>query len=162
MQFTPKLLVIAFFALIMGAAMWGILTQRRSIFDWSQASNGPRSSLSGKLSHEAFGDPPASFAACAECHSMTPVDSGNPIQPASGPSLSGIYGARSGGLDFKYSPALVKAFPIWDTTLLNRFIANPQAVIPGTTMSFKGEPDPAKRATIIAYLKLNSSTADAK
>jgi cytochrome c len=161
MKITPKSLVIAFFAFIIGAMIWGSLTQRGSVFDKSQSDNGPRSPQSGKMTYGARGDPPIAFTQCATCHSMEPAFT-HQEEAQSGPTLSGIYGARSGKLAYAYSPALVKAFPIWDAALLDRFIANPQATIPGTTMRYAGEPNAAKRAAIIAYLKLNSAQSDAQ
>jgi cytochrome c len=41
---------------------------------------------------------------------------------------------------------------VWDAATLDAFLANPQAVVPGTTMPFAGEPDASRRADIIAAL----------
>lgn len=156
---SPKAIVIVFFAAIIGLLFRGALTQRGSAFDKRQSDNGPRTT-SGSMDGFAQGDPPAAFAKCAVCHSMQPALTHLGEEQRSGPTLNGIYGARSGDLAFNYSPALVKAFPVWDESKLNRFIANPQAEVPGNSMRFAGEPDPAKRQAIIAYLKLNSAAAD--
>ena len=47
---------------------------------------------------------------------------------------------------------------VWDEETLDALIANPQSVVPGTNMYFRGVPDPADRAHIIAYLKQQSGT----
>jgi cytochrome c2 len=94
------------------------------------------------------------YLKCYSCHSVT---SGETLE---GPDLAGIVGApiaaRPG---FDYSPAFIrfaKANPVWTEELLDRFIADPEAVVPGTSMAFAGVGDPAERAAIIAYLEKTS------
>ncbi|MFN3958936.1 MAG: c-type cytochrome [Parvularculaceae bacterium] len=95
----------------------------------------------------------AEFRACAVCHART--DPSDPATPRLiGPSLFGIVGAPSARLaDYSYSSALRRANVVWDEPTLDAFIAEPASVVPGSRMSYAGEPDPAKRAAIIAYLK---------
>ena len=93
------------------------------------------------------------YRACAVCHART-----DPSDPATvrlaGPSLFGIWGAASARLpDYDYSPAMRRAGLIWDDAALDAYIADPQALVPGTRMSYGGEPDAQTRAAIIAYLK---------
>jgi cytochrome c2 len=45
--------------------------------------------------------------------------------------------------------------------LLGRFAADPESLVPGTTMSFHGISDPAERAAIIAYLEAQTSASAA-
>ncbi|MDZ7628542.1 MAG: c-type cytochrome [Parvularculaceae bacterium] len=95
----------------------------------------------------------AEFRACAVCHART-----DPADPSTlrliGPSLYGVVGAPSARLaDFDYSAAMRRANLIWDEATLDAYLADPQAVVSGTRMSYPGEPDPASRAAIIAYLK---------
>jgi cytochrome c len=95
----------------------------------------------------------AEFRACAVCHART-----DPADPSTlrliGPSLYGVLGAPSARLpDYDYSPAMRRAALIWDETTLDAYLAEPQAIVPGTRMSYAGEPDPEARAAIIAYLK---------
>ena len=54
---------------------------------------------------------------------------------------------------FRYSPAMKAADVTWNQANLDKYLDNPQAVVPGTTMAFAGVKDAAKRAEIIAYLK---------
>jgi cytochrome c len=42
---------------------------------------------------------------------------------------------------------------VWDARTLDRFLANPPKVLPGTCMTYAGVPDRAERAALIAYLK---------
>lgn len=95
----------------------------------------------------------AEFRACAVCHART-----DPADPATltliGPSLFGVAGAPSARLSgFDYSPAMRRANLVWDDATLDAYLADPQSVVSGTRMSYPGEPDAAKRAAIIAYLK---------
>ncbi len=85
---------------------------------------------------------------CGVCHSVKPGDT-----PRQGPNLSGIYGRSAGTLQgFAYSPALKDAGWTWDEARLDPWIANAQAVRPGTVMNYR-QADPAKRQLIITYLK---------
>ena len=44
----------------------------------------------------------------------------------------------------------------WTYEDINTFITKPSAFVPGTKMTYPGEPDPAKRADIEAYLRTDS------
>ena len=87
------------------------------------------------------------FSTCVGCHTMRPDISGI------GPDLVGVVGssvARRGG--FEYSAALERYGGRWTPDRLDRFLRDPQAEVPGTTMEFDGITDPAERATIIEFL----------
>jgi len=89
----------------------------------------------------------AAFSACAACHS---VDGSN----GTGPSLKGVIGRTSGTAPgFRYSRAMKNAAIRWDEASLDRYLANPQEVVPGNIMPFSGVADAPERAAIIAYLK---------
>ena len=84
---------------------------------------------------------------CAICHS--PAEGKNMI----GPSLFKIVGRASGSVDgFRYSAANKAANLTWDEAVLDKYLTNPKAVVPGTTMTFVGLKDDTKRADLIAYL----------
>ncbi len=53
--------------------------------------------------------------------------------------------------DYAYSPALKASGLTWDQANLDRWLTNPQALVPGTKMYFLLK-DPQSRADIIAYL----------
>jgi cytochrome c len=91
------------------------------------------------------------YQKCYACHALAPGRN-----DLSGPTLHGIVGrpvAAEPG--FAYSPALARfaAGRVWDEPLLDRMIADPEALVPGTAMSFHGIADPAERAALIAWLK---------
>jgi cytochrome c len=91
------------------------------------------------------------FQKCYACHAMEPGRN-----DLSGPSLHGIIGRRIATQRFDYSPALralAKRQPRWDEALLDRYIADPEAVAPRTSMTFTGIRDARERGDLIAYLK---------
>jgi len=71
-----------------------------------------------------------------------------------GPPLRGVYGNRvASRAGYAYSPALRSFGGLWTRPLLNKFLANPAEVIPGTTMRFEGMPDRRERLALIEYLR---------
>jgi cytochrome c len=86
--------------------------------------------------------------ACRTCHSSKSGDN------RLGPSLSGIVGRKAGGSEgFAYSQAMKNAGVTWDEKTLDAFIANPEAVVPGSNMKpYTGISDAAVRTQIIAFL----------
>lgn len=96
-------------------------------------------------------DPGArAFQRCAACHSMRP-DSRSPA-----PHLSGVMGRRAGAVEgFRYSEAMRESGRrglVWDAQTLDRFLADPEAVVPGTDMPFQGG-GAAERAAVIDWLR---------
>ncbi|WP_439599176.1 c-type cytochrome [Falsiroseomonas sp.] len=86
---------------------------------------------------------------CASCHA---VERGAPEQ--AGPNLAGVMGRRIGGDPaFGYSPALEQAGGAWDRDRLLRFLADPEAVFPGTWMGANGLARPAEREAVANYLQ---------
>jgi cytochrome c len=89
---------------------------------------------------------------CAGCHTFLPDDFDK-----SGPNLHGVVGRKAGSGQFAgYSDALRKSGIIWDAAALDRWIANPAAVVPGTAMPFAGLPDADARAKLVCYLMAKS------
>lgn len=68
------------------------------------------------------------------------------------PNLIGLLGRKVASTGFNYSPALRAGTWYWDDAILNRFLQNPRAMVPGTAMPFS-VPDRNERADIIAFLK---------
>jgi cytochrome c2 len=88
------------------------------------------------------------YRVCAACHV---VPQGQ--KSAMGPNLEGVIGRRVAAIgDFDYSPAMRAAGGLWTQQRLDEFLANPGAVIPGTTMMFPGIPDAGSRRKLIEYL----------
>ena len=81
---------------------------------------------------------------CTGCHSVE--------QNRVGPRHAGVFGRKAGALrDFDYSPALKAAGFKWDTARLDRWLADPEALVPGQRMGFSVS-DPVVRADLVAYL----------
>jgi cytochrome c len=86
---------------------------------------------------------------CQACHNF---EKGAGVKI--GPPLWGVVGRpRASVPGFDYSAAMKAKGGTWTFDELFQFIKDPQAYIPGTKMTFTGEPDPQKRADIIAYLR---------
>ena len=93
---------------------------------------------------------------CRECHSFEKNDN------RLGPSLYGVVGRKAGSVpDFNYSDSVKNSGITWDPTTLDRWITNPDALIPNNNMGalFPGLPDAAERAKIIAFLKQDTQAA---
>jgi cytochrome c len=87
---------------------------------------------------------------CGTCH-VAVADA----PPRQGPNLFQVVDRPAGGVaGFKYSSAFVagKDGIVWDAATLDRWIADPQSVIPGAVMPYK-QADEAKRHLIIEFLK---------
>jgi len=91
---------------------------------------------------------PASFAQCKACHAVEPGKNGI------GPTLAGIWGDRAGVVPgFEFSQQMKDSGLVWNQADLDRYLADPRGVVPGTKMAFGGVKDAAKRQEIIDYLK---------
>jgi len=88
-------------------------------------------------------------AYCAVCHSVD-----KPARNKIGPSLVGVVSRKSGAAPgFSYSSAMKARGQIWTAASLDAFLAAPAKTVPGTSMTFAGVKDAAKRANLIGYLK---------
>lgn len=99
----------------------------------------------------AEGDPAAGekvFKRCSSCHSLAPGE--NRI----GPTLAGVFGQKAAQQDFRYSKGMEASGLVWDEETLDAYLANPRAVVKGTSMVLR-VPKPEDRANVIAYLKSN-------
>ena len=71
-----------------------------------------------------------------------------------GPDLKGIVGSSAASAPgFSYSPAMRDSNIRWTPEALDRFIAAPHHVVPGTSMSASGLSNAELRAAIIRYLE---------
>jgi cytochrome c len=93
------------------------------------------------------------FRKCAACHR---VERGAPN--GTGPNLYDVFGrpaaTRPG---YKYSPALSQSGLVWDQATLDRWLAGPRTLVPGTKMVFSGLRNPEERKAVIAFLRLRSA-----
>lgn len=89
---------------------------------------------------------------CRKCHVTTEGDH------RLGPSLHNIIGREAGSASgFGYSSAMADADLVWNEETLDRYIADPNAVVPGNNMKpYAGINSAEERAKIIAHLKAES------
>ena len=111
--------------------------------------------LFAAAAHPPSGDPARgkrAFAKCVACHALEAGES----TPA-GPTLHNVVGRRiAAERDFNYSPALRRfgrGHPRWTPELIDRFLADPEGVVPGTEMGLTGIDDPAERRDLVAFLQ---------
>jgi cytochrome c len=89
----------------------------------------------------------ARFQDCAACHRLEAGT--NNV----GPSLHGIFTRKAGEIvDFRYSPAIKRSGIVWTPEMLDKFITDPQALVPGNRMPYAGMANASDRADLIAYL----------
>ena len=91
---------------------------------------------------------------CRTCHTLKEGDN------RLGPNLHNIIGRKAGSVpDYAYSSAMKDAGLTWDRATLDRFIANPDQVVPGNKMKpYGGLTSAEERAKIIAFLEANSGS----
>jgi cytochrome c len=89
---------------------------------------------------------------CRTCHSLKAGDN------RLGPSLDGIVDAKAGhSSGYSYSQGLRQSGVTWNEATLDRWIENPDAVVPNNNMKpYNGITDAAVRKKIIDFLKRNS------
>jgi cytochrome c len=82
----------------------------------------------------AADDGSAQFNTCRACHALDPSS-----KVMAGPNLAGLIGRKvAGDAKFDYSPVLQQARDagdVWTPEALEKFIADPEAMFPGTWMS---------------------------
>jgi cytochrome c len=89
----------------------------------------------------------ARFQDCAPCHKLEA--GANNV----GPSLHGIFTRKAGELaDFRYSPAIKRSGIVWTPETLDKFVTDPQALVPANRMPYAGMASADDRADLIAYL----------
>lgn len=88
------------------------------------------------------------YARCQACHAID--------RHRVGPAHCGLFGRRSGAAPgfADYSPAMRGARLVWRDATLDRFLRDPAAAVPGTTMGYAGVADAAERRDLIAWLKV--------
>ncbi len=86
---------------------------------------------------------------CALCHTAEPGDNGG----AQGPNLKGVFGRRAASdPQFSYTPAMKRSDLTWDAPTLERFLASPTTVVPGSSMVIPIASRSA-RENLIAYFQ---------
>lgn len=97
------------------------------------------------------------FGNCAACHSLAPALN------LTGPSLSGLWGRKAGGVEgfVRYSEALKRSGIVWNEETLDKWLRDPQSAVPGNFMAFAGLKDERAREDLVAFLKAASQPGSA-
>lgn len=86
---------------------------------------------------------------CGGCHEMT-AEAGSNF----GPHLEGIIGRKVAAVEgYDYSKALKEADFVWTEEVMDGWLANPETLLPGMCMTFKGVADEEVRKAMIAFMK---------
>ena len=82
---------------------------------------------------------------CTGCHALD--------HEKTGPRLAGVVGRKAGAVPaFPYSDALKKSGVVWSEAVLDKWLTDPDSVIPDSDMTFRLD-NAGERAAIIAFLK---------
>jgi cytochrome c len=82
---------------------------------------------------------------CGACHSID--------DNRAGPAHKGVFGRKAGSAKgFDYSPALKASKIVWSEKTLDRWLTNPEKLIPGQKMGFS-VPEAKDRADVIEFLR---------
>ena len=85
---------------------------------------------------------------CGGCHALD--------RDKEGPSLRGVNGRAAGSVQsFQYSEALKKSGIVWTQAMLDRWLTDPEKLVPNNDMSFHVE-NADERREIIDYLLANA------
>jgi cytochrome c len=119
----------------------------RALTEWARGTAGSDSGATAQPSGE--GDPSRGKVVfekrCTGCHALE--------RDREGPRLQGVFGRSSGSVaGYAYSPALGRAHIVWNNASLERWLADPDAFIPGNNMEFH-VPKPQERLDLISFLK---------
>jgi cytochrome c len=91
------------------------------------------------------------YRQCMICHSLD--------KNGVGPSHRNVFGRAAGSVaSYNYSAALKASHIVWNETTLDQWLADPQALVPGTKMMFSVD-NAQDRADVIAFLK-DKATSD--
>jgi cytochrome c len=86
---------------------------------------------------------------CIACHSIDD----NRV----GPAHRGVFGRKAGAArGYDYSPAVKNSAVVWDARTLDRWLADPEQLIPGQRMGYS-VPEAADRADLVEYLRAQSA-----
>jgi cytochrome c len=89
------------------------------------------------------------FQACMACHSVAEGEH------LTGPSLAHVWNHKAGSAPGfqRYSDAMKRADVVWNEATLDKWLANPEAFLPGTSMTFAGLKQQKDRLDVAAYLR---------
>lgn len=110
---------------------------------------GPAASFAQSGAQSGAADGQVQFNnACRTCHSTDAGDN------RLGPNLHQIIGRKAGAAEgYAYSSAMKSADLVWDEATLDKFIADPDSVVPGNKMQpYNGMNDAVRREAIVGFL----------
>lgn len=85
-------------------------------------------------------------ARCGGCHAIA--------ENGPGPRHQGLFGCRAGTQSgYTYSEALRASGIVWNDAKLDRWLADPNALVPGNAMVVQLAPLATERADLIAFLR---------
>lgn len=120
----------------------------RTLTGWAAAHPGVSAVSENVMSGDAASGRLVFEKRCTGCHALT--------QDREGPRLQGGYGRAAGTVpNFDYSNALRSAHVQWNETTLDRWLADPDAFLPGNNMEFHVA-RPQERADVIRFLREQS------
>ena len=97
----------------------------------------------------------ALYGRCVACHALA--------YDRTGPRHCGLLGRMAGTVKgFQYSDAMKHSNIIWTPGTLDRFLANPLKMVPGTAMGYAGVTIPKDRRDLIAYLRNANNSAECR
>jgi cytochrome c len=89
------------------------------------------------------------FVRCVGCHTLDPQES-----QRLGPHLGGIVGRRAASVEgYAYTPFMRRQTFTWTRKQLDRWLKQPQKVLPDVCMPFGGIENAKERKALIAYLE---------
>jgi cytochrome c len=123
----------------------------QAIAEWVQTPSGQPSPSGAPMQGDAVRGKAVFEKRCTGCHAFD--------QDREGPRLTGVYGRTAGSVPgFGYSTALRNSHIVWDEATLERWLTDPQTMVPGADMDFYvAKPD--ERADVIEFLKEQSRQA---
>ena len=101
---------------------------------------------------------PRRAQSCSKRHAAFAIRSALVRRLLVGPELNGVVGRKAASTNYPMYSDIMKTLGdfgvVWTEVNIDRWIANPKAVLPGAYMTmFPGVPDASNREDIIAYLK---------
>ena len=89
---------------------------------------------------------------CTGCHALD--------SQRAGPKLRGVYGRKAGTVDgFPYSDELKASRIVWDAVTLDKWLTDPEALVPGNDMAFRVS-KAEERAAIIEFLRSGTGVSE--
>jgi cytochrome c len=120
--------------------------------DKAGAAKEPEQPIEVLLAKASADNGQATAKQCQACHSF---EKGGPNRV--GPNLWGVVGGQKASVaGFNYSAAMKAKGGTWSFDELNKYLANPRGVVPGTNMTFAGLSRDQQRADVIDFLRTHA------